>query len=169
MKRGQTSESEICDVREVGVGLSESCVREAERRELLGRGLLCRGLESPSLGTFRSSPTSSFAFSSSSPLIKWIYLIVYEPSPETSQGSLVRIFGQNGSARKSVVDILENDKRLSDWVSVVQEDRDFLVDRVGFEKQGGLVGEILLYEFIFNALEFESKLNSCAKRACPTT
>nr|GMD33983.1 hypothetical protein Iba_chr09cCG7770 [Ipomoea batatas] len=50
MKRGQTSESEICDVREVGVGLSESCVREAERRELLGRGLLCRGLESPSLG-----------------------------------------------------------------------------------------------------------------------
>nr|GMD43411.1 hypothetical protein Iba_chr10cCG5040 [Ipomoea batatas] len=194
--------------------------------------------------------------------LKMIYLIVYELSPETSQGSLVRIFGQNGSSRKGLIDILENDKRLSYWVSVVQEHRNFLVDRiafenpetshgflirifrqngsareslvdilddderlrhhhtlpvstppapsypshlntsgavvpfpsqhlrchprnepwlsrkdlwakwecperVGFEKQGALVGQILLYEFIFNTFEFKSNLNICAKRACP--
>nr|GMD43414.1 hypothetical protein Iba_chr10cCG5070 [Ipomoea batatas] len=88
---------------------------------------------------------------------------------KTSHGFLIRIFRQNGSARKGLVDILDDDERLRYWVSVVQEDRNFLVDRVGFEKQGALVGQIFLYEFIFNSFEFESNLNICAKRACPVT
>nr|GLL36941.1 uncharacterized protein LOC8066117 [Ipomoea trifida] len=86
----------------------------------------------------RSSQTSSFPFSCSKPLVNTAF-----SDAETSHGSLVGMFGQNGSAGKGVVDILQNEERLRDWVSVVQKHRDFFVDRVGFEKQGGLVEQIL--------------------------
>lgn len=44
---------------------------------------------------------------------------------------------------------------------------DFVANRIGFEKQRALVRQIFDHEFILDAFEFESNLNSVAEGASP--
>ena len=67
-------------------------------------------------------------------------LFVDEISPEPSLGSLVRIRGKQGSSvMPNLVDVLHDDEGLADGFSVVDENRDLLVDRVHLQKKRTLV------------------------------
>jgi hypothetical protein len=56
------------------------------------------------------------------------YRVVYELGPETCNGSLVRIFGQNGIPLPHLTNVFENNKGLHDMLSVVYELRNLPVN-----------------------------------------
>lgn len=64
------------------------------------------------------------------------YLSVNEVSPKTSKGTIGRKCWEDGKiGRPRFIDVLNDVERLTDGYITMDEDRDFLVDRVGFNKE----------------------------------
>lgn len=65
------------------------------------------------------------------------YLIVYEGSPEARNGSVIWIFGHKKwcPSVPRLVYVLHNNHGLTNWLSIVDEHRNLLVDRVRFQQQ----------------------------------
>ena len=98
-----------------------------------------------------------------------LYLLIDELSPEPSHGFLIRILWQNGIAFPSFLNVLKYNKWLRDWFPVVEEDRNFLMNWIVFQKQRALFSFDFLFFYIVisNTFQLQSKLNPAAKRALP--
>jgi hypothetical protein len=96
-------------------------------------------------------------------------LFVNVGSPEASDGAIVGISGEEGDAGvgEHLVDVLHDDLRLADGLTVVDEHGHLLVHRVGAEEEIALVLEVLLDVVVAQALEAERKLRSQSERAGP--
>jgi hypothetical protein len=84
-----------------------------------------------------------------------------------SEQPLVGVGGEESGAGtgEGLVDVLHDDLRLADWLAVVNEHGDLLVDRIGGQQELALVLEVLLDVLIAQALEVEGKLHSKRERA----
>ena len=88
----------------------------------------------------------------------FVYLVINELRPETSQGSMVRIRGQDGITFPGLIHIFNNHKGLSDGLLIVKKHRDLLVNWVVFQQKIAFVGQRFMNEFIFHPLQFQSNL-----------
>jgi hypothetical protein len=98
-----------------------------------------------------------------------VYLIVDEGGPEAGGGAAVGVGGEDRRARagEDLVEVLNDDLRLGDRLAVVDEHGNFLVHRVGLEKELALVEEVLLDVLVAEALEVEHDLDPVDVRAVP--
>ena len=89
--------------------------------------------------------------------------------PEASNGAIMGINWEEGwaSADEGLVDVLHDNLRFTDGLTVVDQYRNRLVHRVRAEEQLALVAEILLDALVAKTLEVESKLHPCDERARP--
>ena len=62
------------------------------------------------------------------------HLILAEFCPETGHGSLVRVFGQEGSLLPCLINVFKNDKRFNDGSSIVNKNWNLFVDRIILKK-----------------------------------
>ena len=99
-----------------------------------------------------------------------IYLIVDVGGPESSDGSIVGVSGENwvGGVPR-LVDVLHDDEGLADGVPFVEENGDLLVDGVGLQQQFALRLQHVLDVLIVDFLEMESDQRPHGERARPRT
>jgi len=65
-----------------------------------------------------------------------LYRLINVDGPETSNGAIIRIRRENGRGRgPNIIHILHNDQRLAEGFVLMNENWDFLVDRIGLKKK----------------------------------
>jgi len=101
--------------------------------------------------------------------MSYFYLVINKPWPESSQGSIIGLFWQDGMVPPSLINVFKDHKRLSQRSSVVDKHRHLLVNRVVFEKKITLVSEIFVDVGVMNSLQFEGYLDPSSIRASPHT
>jgi hypothetical protein len=99
-----------------------------------------------------------------------LYLVVDVGGPEASNRTPVGVGEEESGAGtgEGLVDVLHDDLRLADWLAVVNEHGDLLVDRIGGQQELALVLEVLLDVLIAQALEVEGELHSKRERGLAT-
>ena len=96
------------------------------------------------------------------------YLLVYIVRPEPGLSSLVRVTWQQWRfILPNLIDILHNHERLTNGFSVVDQDRDFLVNWVHLKKQRAFVPQVLLPIFIHETLLCQGNSDPHSKMASP--
>nr|GMD29925.1 predicted protein [Ipomoea batatas]GMD34987.1 predicted protein [Ipomoea batatas] len=91
-----------------------------------------------------------------------------EMAIELSLGFLIRIKGEQwGLVLPHLINVLHCDVRFTDWLPIVDENRDFLVNRVHLQKQLTLVPQILFSVLILDLLLSQSNSYPHPKHARP--
>ena len=99
-----------------------------------------------------------------------IYLIVDVGGPESSDGSIVGVSGENRvSGVPRLVDVLHDDQGLADGLPFVEENGDLLVDGVGLEQKFALRPHRLHDVLVVDFLEMESDPRPHHEGARPRT
>lgn len=99
---------------------------------------------------------------------KFSHLLIEKTGPEANFGSFIGIIRQQpGSILPGFIDIFKNDERLNDGFSIVNKDRNLLVNRIVLEDQLALVAQIFFNILIGYALKFEGQLYPLSESATP--
>lgn len=94
-------------------------------------------------------------------------LIFYKLSPGSCYSFVSRILGQNGVEFSGFINVLNNNKRHTDGISIMEEDWDFLMDWICVEKERALVDNVFFHRDIFYSFLLQSQFNPFSKRAEP--
>lgn len=90
--------------------------------------------------------------------------------PKASFGTIIGIRGENaGTISPDLIDVLDDDKGLRYRFIIVDENRDFLVYRVGFKEEQAFGTAILLEVLIVDGFHVEGDLNSINVWTCTST
>jgi hypothetical protein len=99
-----------------------------------------------------------------------MYLLINEISPEPGLSSLVRIrWQQRTPVVPDLVNVLNDDEGFTDRFTVVDENRDLLVNRVHLETQLALVPQVLLLVLVLDPLLSQRDPHPHPKEAGPET
>lgn len=133
------------------------------------------GTGAPPSGGVGSSPIANYGAllllsSNIFALIQISYLIINIGSPEACNSSIMGIGREDGGFRApDLVNVLNNDKRLADGLTSMDEDRYFLVNRVGLEKKLALTPKRLFKKLIVNRFDIQGNPRPHHKYARPCT
>ena len=92
-----------------------------------------------------------------------MYLVIKIRSPESRNSTIIRIRGENRETiitTPLLINIFNNDKGFGNALAIMNQDRNFLMNRVGFEEKITLGSQILLNELEINGFEIQRDSNS---------
>lgn len=97
-------------------------------------------------------------------------LVIHISSPKPGCSPIIGIRGKNPGLRgPDFINILNNDERFTDDPVAMNENRDFLVDRIGSQKKIALSRKVLWYGLAVDPLDVECDFGPQHKRAYPRT
>jgi hypothetical protein len=98
------------------------------------------------------------------------YLIIKIGSPKSYDSTIIRIRREDGGTRGPyLINVLNNDQGLTNGLVSMDQDWDFLMNRVGLEEKLTLRPKYLFKKLIVNRFDIKGNLSPHHIWACPCT